>query len=102
MVSMVALAGRRTAERTASATVSGDIILRRGACVQRVFQIFVSVAPASSPMTRMPRGRSSFRGVLVKTRAACFLAGLAGDSAKKRGGASERFFTLVAAFLILV
>src|SRR5712692_148130 len=70
--STVALAGRRIAPMTAWATVAGDIILLRGASGQSVFQISVSVAPGSRPITRIPFGRSSWRRVLVKPSAPCF------------------------------
>jgi len=73
-VSTVAFGGRRRALTTASATVAGDIILFRGACGHRVFQISVPVAPGRRAMTRIPLGRNSSRRVLVKPSAPCFEA----------------------------
>src|SRR5436305_4913747 len=73
-VSTVVLGARRIASRTACATVPGEIILRRGAWGQRVFQISVSVAPGCTPITRMRRVRNSSRNVLVKPSAPCLEA----------------------------
>src|SRR4051812_19207183 len=86
MLSTVALGGSRMAAKIAWATLSGDIILRRGAWGQRVFQISVSVAPVCPPMTRIPRGRSSSRKVLVKPSAPCFEAFVGGGTGKDPGG----------------
>src|ERR1700704_4076939 len=71
-VSTVAREASVIAHTTASATVLGDIILRRGACGHSVFQMSVSVAPGRRPMTLIPFGRNSSRRVLVKPSAPCF------------------------------
>src|SRR3989442_8791 len=55
-------------------TVSGSIIVLRGAAAQGMFQIAVSVAPGRSAITRIPFSRSSSRSVLVNPNAPCFEA----------------------------
>src|SRR5216684_3771419 len=71
-VSTVARESSVIAQTTASATVFGDIILPRGASGHSVFQMSVSVAPGSSPMTLIPFGRNFSRRVFVKPSATCF------------------------------
>src|ERR1035438_4001348 len=63
--STVVFSGKRSAFTTVLATLSADIILRRGACGHSVFQIAVSVAPGISAITRIPFGLSSSRRVFV-------------------------------------
>ena len=70
--------------------VSGEIILPRGAFGQSVFHIFVSVAPGSRAITRILRGRSSSRRLLVKPNPPCFEGDLRRRSRKRLFGGDGR------------
>src|ERR1035441_2002452 len=67
--STVVLSGTSSALTTVPATVSAEIILRRGALGHNLFQIAVSVAPGMSAITRIPFGLNSSRNVSVNPRA---------------------------------